>query len=80
MKRKSVLMCRTGLASMSGREPPEREVDALDIVYSKLMLGHKATRTLGAGARRAREREAAAKRKRDAIGVAKSVDEIPVLE
>ena len=66
MKRKSVLMCRTGLASMLGHEPPEREIDALDIAYTKLMLGHKATRTLGAGARRAQEREAKAKRAKQA--------------
>jgi hypothetical protein len=64
MKRKSVLMCRTGLASMLGHEPPEREIDALDIAYTKLMLGHKATRTIGAGVRRSREREAKAKREK----------------
>jgi hypothetical protein len=58
MKRKSVLMCRTALGSMSGRERPEREIDALDIVYTKLLLGHKATRTQGAGARRADARRA----------------------
>jgi hypothetical protein len=67
MKRKSVLMCRTALGSMSGRAPPEREIDALDIAYTKLLLGHKAVRTQGAGARRAherrtRERQAAAER------------------
>lgn len=58
MKRKAVLMCRTALASMSGRERPDREIDKLDIVYTKLLLGHKAVRTQGAGARRADARRA----------------------
>jgi len=67
MKRKTILKCRTALSHMSAFVPPDREVDALDVIYTKLMLGGKAIKRVGEGTARKQAREYAERQRKAAL-------------